>query len=221
MSEAKTIATVFDLDGTLVDSLPDIAASLNQVLDSRGFPTHALDTCRLFVGGGMRKLVARALPTDQEIDSRLIDDLMTEMKAVYAHRWRDNPMPYTGIPEMLETLQEMGIRMGVLSNKPEEFTREMVQHVFPDVPFDPVHGSREGIPLKPAADSVLAILRDWDLRPDQVFYVGDTSTDILTGRNAEMPTIGVTWGYRNRAEREAAGATYIIDHPRKLPILTR
>ncbi|MEX2606891.1 MAG: HAD family hydrolase [Kiritimatiellia bacterium] len=216
MCEAKTIATLFDLDGTLVDSLPDIAASMNQVLNVRGFPVHPLNAYRLFVGDGMRKLAERCLPHELSRDLNLIDVVVTEMKAVYAVHWRDNPLPYTGIPELLDTLHKKGVRMGVLSNKPEEFTREMVRHLFPDVPFDPVHGARDGIPLKPDADSVLAILREWHLRPEQVFYVGDTSTDIMTGRNAGMPTIGVTWGFRDRAELEAAGATHIIDHPREL-----
>lgn len=216
MSEVKTIATLFDLDGTLVDSLPDIAASMNQVLESRSLPVHPLPAYRLFVGEGMRKLAERCLPKDLKAPPRLIDDLVSEMKAVYSVRWREHPQPYIGIPELLDTLEEKGVRIGVLSNKPEEFTLEMVQYIFPEVPFDPVHGARDGIPLKPAADAVLAILREWDLRPDQVFYVGDTSTDILTGRNAGMPTIGVTWGFRDRGELEAAGATHIIDHPHEL-----
>lgn len=217
MSEAKTIATIFDLDGTLVDSLLDISDSMNQVLKSRGLPVHPTDAFRLFVGEGMVKLVERALPEEPSRDSNLIDDLVKEMKAVYAFRWRENPLPYAGITFMLDTLQEKGIRMGVLSNKPEAFTLEMVRHVFPDVPFDPICGAREGIALKPSADAALAILREWNLRPEQVVYVGDTSTDILTGRNAGMPTVGVTWGFRDRAELEAAGATHVIDHPHELP----
>lgn len=216
MSEAKTIATLFDLDGTLVDSLTDIAASMNQILESRGLPMHPLDAYRLFVGEGMEKLAERSLPGDLMEDRSLIEDVVKEMKTVYAVRWRDHPFPYAGIPELLDTLQEQGVRMGVLSNKPEEFTLKMVRHTFPEVPFDPIRGAREGIPLKPSADSVLAILREWKLIPDQVFYVGDTSTDILTGGNAGMPTIGVTWGFRDRAELEKAGATHVIDHPREL-----
>ncbi|MDA3874825.1 MAG: HAD family hydrolase [Kiritimatiellae bacterium] len=216
MSEAKTIATLFDLDGTLVDSLPDIAASMNQVLESHSFPVHSLEAYKLFVGEGMRKLAECSLPKNLKENRSFIDDVVTEMKTVYSVHWRENPLPYAGIPKLLDTLQKKGIRMGVLSNKPEEFTLEMVQYVFPKVPFDPVRGAREGIPLKPSADSALAILREWNLRPEQVFYVGDTSTDILTGRNAGMPTIGVTWGFRDRAELEAAGATHVIDHPREL-----
>lgn len=213
MNKAKTKALLFDLDGTLVDSLQDIAVAMNEVLKRRGFPVHPLGAYRYFVGDGMDNLVRRCLPTEVDVSSSLIYDMVTDMKAAYADCWRDHAIPYAGIPEMLVPLQAGGFRLGVLSNKPDAFTKEMVAHVFPETVFDVVRGARNAVPIKPAPDAALAILSDWGLRPEEVVYVGDTNTDMKTGKNTGMFTVGVTWGFREREELESCGADRVVDKP--------
>ncbi|MGA0369178.1 MAG: HAD family hydrolase [Kiritimatiellia bacterium] len=211
--KGKTSAVLFDLDGTLVDSLQDIAASMNQVLTRRGFPEHPVEAYRFFVGDGMEMLARRCLPAETDISCSLIEDLVREMKETYATQWRNHPDPYPGIREMLRGLTRAGLRLGVFSNKPESFTREMVFHVFGEEIFETVRGAREGVPVKPAPDGARAILAAWGLKPEQVLYVGDTNTDMATGKNTGMFTVGVTWGFRDRQELEAGGADGVVDHP--------
>lgn len=216
-NKGKISAALFDLDGTLVDSLRDIAASMNEVLANRDYPVHPVDAYRIFVGDGLENLVRRVLPAGADPEPAMIQMLISEMKEAYAGHWKDHPHPYPGIREMLTDLQTGGIRLGILSNKPEAFTREMVAFVFPDIDFDTVRGAREGIPIKPAPDGAQAILEAWGLAPEQVLYAGDTNTDMQTGKNTGMFTVGVTWGFRDRRELEESGADAVVDHPLEIP----
>lgn len=207
---------LFDLDGTLVDSLTDIATAMNTVLTRHHFPAHPVEAYRTFVGDGMETLVRRVLPETEREDPARITTLVQQMKRVYADQWYHASRPYNGIPELLRDLAARGCPLGVLSNKPEEFTVIMVEHFFPDIPFDVIRGARPGVPVKPAPEAPLEIAADWQSPPSEILYIGDTRTDIETGINAGMPTIGVTWGFRDRTELAAAGATWIIDHPADL-----
>jgi len=213
---ARFSAVLFDLDGTLVDSLQDIAASMNRVLAHNQLPTHAPDAYKHFVGDGMETLVRRVLPGDRVDEDDLRARILQQMKRDYSDRWYDASAPYPGIRELLSDLQTRPLRLGVLSNKPDEFTTVMVEHFFPDTPWDTVRGALPGVPVKPAPDAVLLIAAEWGLAPSQILYVGDTCTDILTARNAGMPSVGVTWGFRDRAELETHGANWIIDEAHSL-----
>jgi phosphoglycolate phosphatase len=213
MTQPRFSAILFDLDGTLVDSLRDIADAMNDVLAARRLPTHPLDAYRIFVGDGMRTLARRVLPPTLADCDALREEVLREMKQLYDVAWMKHPFPYPGIPALLHRLSAARARMGVLSNKPDAFTQRMVAHVFPDIAWACVRGAREDVPLKPAPDAALAIAAAWGLAPTDVLYVGDTATDMLTATNAGMPSVGVTWGFRDRAELAANGAHWIVDHP--------
>ncbi|WFB36585.1 HAD family hydrolase [Kiritimatiellota bacterium B12222] len=216
MNKAKTMAALFDLDGTLVDSLQDIAASMNEVLVNRGFSPHPVEPYRVFVGDGMDMLVRRVLPKEVDVSSSLLRDMIQDMKLAYARHWREHAFAYEGIKELLVSLGEQGYLLGVLSNKPEAFTREMVSYVFPDINFNIVRGARTQVPIKPDPAGAHAILKEWGLEPEQVLYVGDTNTDMQTGKNTGMYTVGVTWGFRDREELESNGADDVVDHPQEI-----
>lgn len=213
MPASNLPAALFDLDGTLVDSLRDIADSMNAVLAGGGHPTHPLDAYRLFVGEGMEALARRALPP-AAADPGGVRAAVEAMRDAYAGRWRRHAVPYPGVRDMLARLAKAGVPLGVMSNKPEPFTRAMVDHVFPDVPWARIRGAREGVPVKPAPDGGVDLLREWGRSPGTVWYIGDTRTDIRFARNTGMPSIGVTWGFRDRAELAAHGADHIVDDPR-------
>lgn len=204
---------LFDLDGTLVDSLRDIAESMNEVLENSGYPSHPIEAYNRFVGDGMIRLAERVLPASVREDSEAVTACVQEMKEAYSRRWRDHSSPYPGIRDLLSTLSTNGNRLGVLSNKPEAFTREMVNHFFPDIPFATVRGAREGVPVKPDPSAALEIQREWGVSPASILYAGDTDTDMKTGRAAGFRTVGVSWGFRDREELTAAGAHAVLDHP--------
>ena len=216
INKVKTKAALFDLDGTLVDSLQDIATSMNEVLKARGFPQYPVDAYRLFVGDGMNTLVRRVLPPDVDSCSELISDMVREMKDSYALHWREHAFPYAGIREMLKAINAAGIRVGILSNKPDDFVREMVEFVFPEIKFTTVRGVQVGGPIKPSPEGACAVLQDWGLAPEEVLYVGDTNTDMLTGKNTGMFTVGVTWGFRDREELESSGADQVVETPSEI-----
>ncbi len=216
MNKGKTKAALFDLDGTLVDSLQDIANAMNEVLQHRHFDTHPLEAYNTFVGDGMEELIRRVLPTEIEPCSRLIEAMVLEMKTAYALHWREHAFPYAGIREMLAALIASDIRVGILSNKPDDFVREMVAFVFPEIKFETVRGVTVGGPIKPSPDGAIAILADWGLEPSEVLYVGDTNTDMATGKNSGMFTMGVTWGFRDRAELESSGADQVVESPAEI-----
>lgn len=215
MTSSPPRAALFDLDGTLVDSLRDIADSMNAVLAAHDYPTHPRNAYRLFVGDGMTTLVRRVLPESAVTPDR-VRDLETRLRETYAERWRDHALPYPSIPAMLDRLVREGREIGVMSNKPDPFTRAMVEHVFPDIPWAHIRGAREHVPVKPGPEGGLDLLREWNRPPRDVWYVGDTRTDILFARHTGMPSIGVTWGFRDRDELAAHGADHIVNTPEEL-----
>ncbi len=207
---------LFDLDGTLLDSLKDIANAMNTVLERHGYPTHPLEDYNHHVGDGMDTLARRVLPPEHAPDPEIRSRIVREMKRQYSDTWYHWSAPYPGIHELLSQLTALPLKLGVLSNKPDEFTTVIVEHFFPLVSWAAVRGARPGIPIKPAPDAALDIAREWELAPEQIIFVGDTSTDVRTAVNAGMPCIGVTWGFRDREELLHHGAKWIVDHPAEI-----
>lgn len=217
----KLHGILFDLDGTLIDSLADLAAATNQALWELGLPQHPLLPFRQFVGNGARKLIERALPETHREDA-VIDTALERMRATYAAGWANATAPYPGIPELLDSLRDdhADLRIGVLSNKPDPFTQKMVAHFFPDMPFDPIRGAFPDVPLKPDPAVAEHITAAWGCAASEILYVGDGAPDIRFAKNAGMPSLGVAWGFRGRDELEREQADIVIDSVREfLPAL--
>lgn len=206
---------IFDLDGTLVDSLDDLADSMNAVLSSFGFPTYPREPYRRFVGDGIVKLVRRALPPER-LDEEFVGECAGLMRQEYARRQLDRTVPYPGVPELLEALCTRGLRTAVLSNKPDSATHSIVEALLAPHHFDVVRGARPELPLKPDPSAALDIAASLSVRPEESLYIGDTDTDMRTGRLAGMLTVGVTWGFRDQEELRESGAQHTIHHPLEL-----
>jgi phosphoglycolate phosphatase len=200
---------IFDLDGTLVDSLPGIAASLNHGLKTLGFPAHVDADIRRFIGDGTLELSRRALPPGASPD--LAVDVEAAFKVHYDTHWPEGTKPYAGITQCLAALTAAGCRLAVLSNKTHAFTVEIVEKLFPGVPFDPVYGQRTGVARKPDPEAALLIAREWGMAPADCFFIGDSTVDYATGTRAGMQFIAVTWGYNDRELFVAKGAETLVD----------
>ncbi|WP_224244763.1 HAD family hydrolase [Hyalangium gracile] len=196
-------AAIFDLDGTLVDSLADIAAAMNHSLASHGLPTHPVDDYRHYVGEGVRVLVRKATPPDQVA---LHDSILAAYRAYYEDHLFDRTRPFPGIPAVLSQLAAEDVRLAVLSNKADAFTRRLVEGLLPGVPFTAIYGERPGVPRKPDPTAALAVATELGAAPAECAFVGDTSVDMNTARNAGMYGVGVTWGFRSAEELRAEGA---------------
>jgi phosphoglycolate phosphatase len=206
---------IFDLDGTLVDSLPGIAASLNRTLTAHGLPGHSDAAIRSFVGNGLRTLVQRAAHAGA--DPALLDSLVAHFKKDYELSWSQGTRVYPGIHNLLDELQQGGFHLAVLSNKSHDFTVAMTRAVFPNIHFAAVLGLRDGIPHKPHPAAALQIAAELDTAPSNCVIIGDSTIDLETAANAAMQAIAVAWGYHDRQRLQAAGAAQIIDHPAELP----
>jgi phosphoglycolate phosphatase len=205
-------AVIFDMDGTLLNTIDDLADCMNRVLQRGGYPPHPVEAYRFFVGDGLENLVRRSLP-GTELRPETIERLKEEMRAEYAEHWADKTRPYDGIPELLGALEERKIPMAVLSNKPHPFTAEMARHYFAAEMFEQVLGAREGAPAKPDPAPPLEIAAGFGLPPRSILYLGDTSTDMQTGRGAGMFTVGAMWGFRPREELLEHGAQALVESP--------
>ncbi|UCH83750.1 MAG: HAD family hydrolase [Candidatus Latescibacterota bacterium] len=205
-------AIIFDLDGTLLDTLDDIADAGNAVLTRNGYPTHTKDDYRYFVGDGAPVLIRRVLPKDARKDE-LIERLYQEFRAEYARRWSLKTRPYDGVPRMLEGLSVRGLKLAVLSNKPDDFTKACATELLASGRFDVVAGLREGVPPKPDPTGAMWIADELGVSPAECMFVGDTSIDIKTALAAGMEPVGVAWGFRPIEELESAGARRILESP--------
>lgn len=205
---------ILDLDGTLVDSLKGIAASLNHSLAEHNQATHPPSAVRNFVGDGVVMLVKRALgePHEPTLAASVIDSF----KAHYDANWQNGTHPYEGITEALEALSEAGYPLAVLSNKPHAFTVAMTARLFPTIKFAAVLGQRDGIPHKPEPQGALEIANMTNHAPKDCIVIGDSTMDLETARRAGMRAVAVTWGYHDRKRLIEAGATHMIDHPQEL-----
>ena len=211
----KFKGVIFDLDGTLLDTIDDLADTMNQVLEGYGHLTHTVDKYKYFVGDGMNNLVRRALP--QEITSEsLIEEAFQRMKEHYSLNWVNKSKPYPGISELLDFLQENNIKIAVLSNKAHNFTVEMVEKLLPKWKFSVVYGERDGIPRKPDPAGALEIANIWGITPENILYLGDTNTDMKTAVNSSMYPVGVLWGFREKDELILHGAKTVIANPMEL-----
>lgn len=209
---------IFDLDGTLVDSLRGIADTLNRTLDAHGLPGHSDANVRSFVGNGLRNLVARAVP--QGADPALIDSLLALYRKDYELTWKQGTAPYPGVPAMLDELRHDGFAMAVLSNKLHDFTVTMVHGLFPEIHFAQILGQRDGMPHKPDPAGALQIAGAAGISPGNCVVIGDSTMDIETAANAGMRSIAVSWGYHDGSRLQAAGPGHIIDDPAELrPLL--
>lgn len=206
---------IFDLDGTLVDSLPGIAGSLNRTLTAHGLPGHSNAAVRSFVGSGLRSLVQRAAPAGA--DPSLIDSLVALFKKDYDLSWAEGTKAYPGIHNLLTELQRDGFPLAVLSNKTHEFTQTITRAVFPLIHFGQVLGQQEGIPHKPHPAGAFRIATALGAAPENCIIIGDSTMDLETAGNAGMKAIAVAWGYHDRDRLLAAGATRIAAHPSELP----
>lgn len=206
-------AVLFDLDGTLLDTLDDLGDSMNAVLAARGFPTHPIRAFTGFVGDGVQNLVRRALPRESGSNEALVAEIVPMMRAEYARRWKDKTRPYDGVPEMLDALYAQGLRLAVLSNKPHPATVEVVKHFFPGAKFHAVFGARPDVPIKPDAGAALDVAKQLGVPPEAFLYVGDTNTDMQTAVAAGMYAVGALWGFRTADELLEAGAQVLVSHP--------
>lgn len=211
MTNVRYETVIFDLDGTLVDSLKDIAEVANQVLRSLGFSPHPEDQYRRFVGDGLMTLAERIVP--EGVGQQSIAKTAELFKIHYRSQWDRNSRPFPGIVSMLEFLVERQINLAVLSNKPDDFTQLFVSRFFPDIHFGLVCGNKEDQPKKPDPKVALEIARNFDSEPDSCLLVGDSAVDILTAKAAGMASMGVTWGFRDRQELVSHGADVIVTKP--------
>lgn len=206
-------ACVFDLDGTLVDSLRDIAESLNACLELLGLPPHPVEAYRYMVGEGVPMLCRRAIG---ESHPHLVARLAELARARYRTRALQHTRPYDGVPELVARLGQSGVRLAVLSNKPHDLTERVVRAFWRNGPFDRIYGYIEEEYRKPSPKYLTRICRELGVPPGDTWVVGDTPTDVQTAQAAGAVPIGVTWGFRTRADLEAAGAARIVDHPDEL-----
>ena len=208
-------AVIFDLDGTLLNTLPDIAAAMNRALMQAGLPAHPQEAYKLFTGDGAKNLTLRALGERTD----LFDDVYSYYSQDYARNSRVHTAPYPGIPDMLKTLRASGMRLCVLSNKGDSDVRQVIAHYFGDIPFAHVQGVREGGPVKPDPRGPLEVAEAVGLSSEAFWYVGDTATDMRCARNAGMESIAVTWGFQTREMIAETSPDHWVDSSQALTFL--
>ena len=206
---------IFDLDGTLLDTIADLAMATNHALNQLGYPTHAEETIRTFVGNGVNKLLERALPEEERTEENVVR-MRTHFVPYYDAHNADLSRPYPGIVALLEELQARGLMIAVASNKYQEATLKLVKHYFPTIGFVEILGQREGIAVKPDPTIVSDILKKADVSKEETLYVGDSGVDMQTALNAGVDAVGVTWGFRPRTELEGFHPMAIIDKAEEL-----
>ena len=209
----KTKLVIFDLDGTLLDSLEDIARSANTMLEELGYKPYEVNEYRKFVGDGARELVKSALPNN--LDDETIDKALAIFKSYYSNKIHGNTKPYDGIYEMLKSISST-CDLALLSNKPHKFTLEYMDLFFKQFDFKQIHGQKDEVPRKPDPAGAFNILKDIGQSYGEVFYVGDTATDMKTAVGAKLIPIGVLWGYQDEKSLRDHGAKYIVNDPQEL-----
>ena len=207
-------AVLFDLDGTLADSLIDLADGVNHAISQFGFPTHDVEAFKYFVGDGIPKMIERALP-----ESNRNTDTVNKIKDIflpyYAIHYADNTYAYSGMPELVNTLKARGFIVAVVTNKEQNMANEVVTSLYGDV-FDLIFGKRDGIPAKPDPTAALMAMEELNVTPEECIFIGDSSMDVATAVNSGAVPVGELWGFRKEDELLANGAKYIISRPQEL-----
>lgn len=211
----KYNAVIFDLDGTLLDTLEDLADSLNSVLHDRELPTHPIEAFRYFIGSGAAMLVSRALPPEKRTDE-LAADCLDAFRREYNSNWNKKTTPYKGVSELLDDLTSKHIKMAVLTNKPQNFAELCIQEFFSAWEFEVIYGQREGIPMKPDPAGPREISRSFNIPPHEFLFLGDSDIDMITAVNAGMMPVGALWGFRSEKELRESGAVEVINRPEDL-----
>ncbi|WP_024831426.1 HAD family hydrolase [Ruminiclostridium josui] len=207
-------AILFDLDGTLINSLEDLADSANEVLNKYGFKTHPTDSYKKFVGNGVRNLIKNAAPSGT--DDSVVDMILQDYRIIYNKNYVNKTRAYDGIHEMLDNLKKAGVKMGVCSNKPHKPTNEIVEKLFGCEYFDVVFGERDGIPRKPDPASLTEAAESLGVAPSKTIYVGDSGGDMESANRAGMLAAGVLWGFREQEELIACGGKILLSSPTEL-----
>jgi len=208
-------AILFDLDGTLLDTLDDLAEAANRVLEQAGLPTHTPSAYRRFIGDGSRMLVTRAIPEDHRTPDR-IEDLLIRFKDDYSRHWKTATRPYPGIDDLLRELVRRGISRAVVTNKPHAFAEDCAHHFFPDIAFQMIQGQQEDVPLKPHSRPALEVARQLRVPAPECLLLGDSDVDMQTALAAGMLPVGAAWGFRPVGELIAAGAVRVVHSPQEI-----
>lgn len=209
-------ACIFDLDGTLTNTLESMTYSVNLTLKEMGLSQITKDQCRMFVGNGARVLIEESLKVSGDPKASRIEEGMKIYGRIFDQNCTYHVTPYEGIPEMLKALKDRGIHLAVLSNKPDRQTVKVVKEIFGDNIFDYAQGQKDGIRIKPAPDGVWYLMEQMQVSKEECLYIGDSEVDAATGKNAGLKTIGVLWGFRDRKTLETAGADHLIERPEEL-----
>lgn len=210
----KYTAVIFDLDGTLINSLEDLADSANQALDKYSFKGHPIEAYKKFIGNGVRQLIKNALP--KETPENVVDCILNDYRIIYNKNYVNKTRPYNNIMDMLKKLKELGIRMAVCSNKPNKPTNEIVQKIIGAEYFDVIIGERDGIPRKPDPAPLLETAKYLNVEPKNIIYLGDSGGDMICSVKAEIHAAGALWGFRDRDELVECGAQILFSDPMEL-----
>ena len=208
-------ALIFDLDGTLLDTIADLTDSMNLALHHLGFPGHDVNACKMFVGDGVEMFAFRALPKKSR-NQDTVEKCASLMRQEYKKRWAKKTRPYEGIPQLLDELTRQNLKMAILSNKPDEAAKEMVAELLFKWSFHPVIGAQSSVPKKPDPISAIHISEQLRVPPQGFLYLGDTGTDMRTAQRAGMFAVGVLWGFRSAEELLDSGAQVLVEHPREV-----
>ena len=210
-------AAIFDLDGTIIDTLEDLANAGNYVLKQNGFEVHDKEKYRFFVGSGIRNLCIRMLPEEKKSDEELINKIFNDFNSYYGKHYMDNTKAYDGVENMLKKLVDMNIKVGVLTNKGHEFTVPILKKVYGDFPFSVILGKTDKFPVKPSKECIDYVMNKLEVSGEECIYIGDSNVDMQTAINGNISEIiGVSWGFRPVEELKQAGAKYIVHSPEEI-----
>ncbi|MBN2590365.1 MAG: HAD family hydrolase [Sedimentisphaerales bacterium] len=212
MKEIRFKAVLFDLDGTLLDTLEDLANSMNVILNAHGMNTFPIDDYKEFLGLGLEALIRCVIPEDK-VNDKIVDEFLACMRVEYGKRWAEKTKPYPEIHELLDELQAMDLKLVVLSNKADDYTQIIVSKLLPNWQFDIVRGLKDDFPPKPDPASALQIAHELKIEPADFLYLGDTDIDMQTANAAGMYAVGVLWGFRTADELNENGAKTLLESP--------
>ncbi|MBR2147638.1 MAG: HAD family hydrolase [Muribaculaceae bacterium] len=207
---------IFDLDGTLLNTIKDLGDAVNYALDHNGFHTHSMASYPYFVGNGVKRLIERALPEDARKNAQVVSNMLKDFKLYYNDHNTDRTVPYEGMPELLSTLQDMGVMLAVASNKYQQATEKIISHYFSNINWVAVLGQQDDIPIKPDPSIIFMVLSQARISKQETLIVGDSGIDMETARRACVDSVGVSWGFRPVKELKEYHANVIINKPQDI-----